>query len=48
MQDLAGFFQAWEPHPVYCPAPTDSALGQRIQKLAQFAARNGPDFVELM
>ena len=51
MADQAGvqpFFSPHEPPPEYCPAPSDSALAQRISKLAQFAARNGPSFVELM
>ena len=42
------FFSPHEPPPAYCMPPSDSALAQRITKLAQFAARNGPSFVELM
>ena len=51
MADQAGvqhFFSPYEPPPDYCAAPPDSALAQRVCKLAQFAARNGPSFVELM
>ncbi len=48
MGDPASFFQAWEPPPRFTPAPADAALAQRVAKLAQFAARNGPSFVELI
>lgn len=48
MPDSAGFFNAWEPPPTFTPAPGDGALSQRISKLAQFAARNGPSFVQLI
>lgn len=47
-QQAQPFFSPHEPPPLYCPAPSDSALAQRISKLAQFASRNGPSFVELM
>lgn len=46
--DATKFFKPWEAPPHYVPAPADSALTQRIQKLAQFASRNGPSFVELI
>ena len=42
------FFSPHEPPPDFTPAPADEVLAQRISKLAQFAARNGPGFVELM
>ena len=48
MVDPSAFFNAWEPQPSYTPAPGDAALAQRISKLALFAARNGPSFVELI
>ena len=48
MVDASAFFNAWEPQPSYTPMPGDAALAQRISKLAQFAARNGPSFVELI
>ncbi|KAK9821123.1 hypothetical protein WJX81_001731 [Elliptochloris bilobata] len=48
MVDAPSFFNAWEPQPSFTPAPSDTVLAQRISKLAQFAARNGPSFVELI
>lgn len=42
------FFSPHEPPPEYCTAPVADALAQRISKLAQFASRNGPSFVDLM
>ena len=44
----AQFSSLWGPPPFYVPAPPDGALEQRILKLADFAVRNGPNFVELM
>jgi hypothetical protein len=44
----APFFSPHEPPPEFASAPTDDALTQRISKLAQFASRNGPSFVDLM
>lgn len=44
----ADFFASWEPTPTFCSAPQDPALTQRISKLAEFARRNGPHFVELL
>ena len=44
----APFFSPHDPPPNFTPTPSDDALAQRISKLAQFAARNGPNFVELM
>ena len=46
--DPAKFFNPWEAPPHYVPAPFESTLTQRIQKLAQFASRNGPSFIELI
>ncbi|BDA50806.1 probable calcium homeostasis endoplasmic reticulum protein at N-terminal half [Coccomyxa sp. Obi] len=44
----APFFSPHDPPPAFAATPSDDALAQRISKLAQFAARNGPNFVELM
>ena len=44
----APFFSPHEPPPNFAAPPSDDALAQRINKLAQFAARNGPSFVDLM
>ncbi|KAK9788438.1 hypothetical protein WJX73_005625 [Symbiochloris irregularis] len=46
--DPSKFFNPWEAPPHFEPAPPDGALIQRIQKLAQFALRNGPSFIDLM
>ena len=46
--DPAKFFKPWEAPPHFDQPPQDSALTQRIQKLAQFASRNGPSFIELL
>eukprot|EP00210_Caulerpa_lentillifera_P000880 g851.t1 len=41
------FFNPWESPPVSVSPPGDSALIQRIKKLADYASRNGPEFVTL-
>jgi hypothetical protein len=48
MAEQATFFSPHEPPPDFAAKPSDEALEQRISKLAQFASRNGPSFVELM
>ncbi|KAK9907575.1 hypothetical protein WJX75_006303 [Coccomyxa subellipsoidea] len=48
MAEQAPFFSPHEPPPSFAAPPADDALAQRISKLAQFAARNGPSFVDLM
>lgn len=47
-EQAAPFFSPQEPPPIFSAAPSDGALAERIKKLAQFAARNGPSFVDLM
>lgn len=42
------FFSPWAPPPGFAEGPADSALEQRISKLAEFAAKNGPPFVEMI
>ncbi len=44
----AQFFSPWDPPPPFCSPPTDSKRADVIQKLAQFAAKNGASFVELI
>lgn len=41
-------FNPWDPPPAFASPPADDALVQRITKLADYAARNGSQFVELM
>ena len=49
MADQPQFFNQWEAPPGYAPPPaSDDALVQRVSKLVEFAARNGPSFVELI
>ncbi|KAL2623496.1 hypothetical protein R1flu_003701 [Riccia fluitans] len=43
-----GFFNPWEPPPPPVPPPTDSDLHKRIDKLVEYAAKNGPQFEQLM
>jgi len=45
---MAQFFNAWDPVPAFVPVPEDTALEQRISKLAEFAAKNGPPFVDMI
>eukprot|EP00271_Cylindrocystis_brebissonii_P016827 TRINITY_DN413_c5_g1_i1.p1 TRINITY_DN413_c5_g1~~TRINITY_DN413_c5_g1_i1.p1 ORF type:complete len:787 (-),score=157.24 TRINITY_DN413_c5_g1_i1:325-2685(-) len=42
------FFQSWEPPPPITPAPSDPELLKRIDKLVEYAAKNGPQFEALM
>ncbi|DBB16897.1 TPA: hypothetical protein ACH3X3_015132 [Trebouxia sp. C0006] len=42
------FFSPWDPPPPFCSPPSDSKRADVIQKLAQFAAKNGASFVELI
>ena len=42
------FFPPWEPPPEFAEQPADAALEQRIGKLAEFAVKNGPPFVEMI
>eukprot|EP00803_Ostreobium_quekettii_P003823 evm.model.scf_1238.3 EVM.evm.TU.scf_1238.3 scf_1238:26007-36121(-) len=42
------FFPPWEGPPPFVPPPEDAGLRQRITKLAEFAKRNGPNFVDLI
>lgn len=44
----APFFQSWEAVPANCGPPADAGLAQRIAKLSQFAAKNGPPFVKML
>ncbi len=44
----AQFFSPWDPPPPFCSPPSDSKRADVIQKLAQFAAKNGASFVELI
>ena len=44
----AQFFSPWEGPPPFVQAPEDAGLRQRITKLAEFAKRNGPNFVDLI
>ncbi|BBN12459.1 hypothetical protein MPTK1_5g20260 [Marchantia polymorpha subsp. ruderalis] len=43
-----GFFNPWEPPPPPVPPPSDSDLHKRIDKLVEYAAKNGPQFEQLM
>ncbi|DBA71019.1 TPA: hypothetical protein ACH3X2_011449 [Trebouxia sp. C0005] len=44
----AQFFSPWDPPPPFCSPPSDSKSADVVQKLAQFAAKNGASFVELI
>ncbi|GAB4816637.1 hypothetical protein N2152v2_003683 [Parachlorella kessleri] len=44
----AAFFSVWDAPPAFSTPPEDAGLAQRISKLTEFAARNGPSFVEMM
>lgn len=46
--NVSQFFAAWEHQPDFCLPPEDPSLKQRIVKLAEFASRNGPHFVDLL
>ncbi len=45
---MAQFFNEWDQAPVFVPVPGESGLEQRIAKLAEFAAKNGPPFVNMI
>jgi hypothetical protein len=45
---MTQFFNEWDPMPPFISAPEDSGLEQRISKLAEFAAKNGPPFVNMI
>ena len=48
MTVTADFFPPWEgPPPNFATAPADAGLASRIDKLSEFASRNGPKFVRL-
>uniref|UniRef100_A0A0C9S5N9 TSA: Wollemia nobilis Ref_Wollemi_Transcript_18744_2473 transcribed RNA sequence n=1 Tax=Wollemia nobilis TaxID=56998 RepID=A0A0C9S5N9_9CONI len=42
------FFNPWEPPPAPVPPPLDADLQKRIDKLAEYAAKNGPDFEKMI
>lgn len=42
------FFSPWDPPPPFASPPSDSKRADVIQKLAQFAVKNGASFVELL
>lgn len=42
------FFDLREALPVMARKPRNGTLAQRIEKVAEFAARNGPEFVQLI
>lgn len=44
----AQFFSPWDPAPPFSSPPGDSKRADVVQKLAQFAAKNGASFVELI
>eukprot|EP01018_Ginkgo_biloba_P022688 Gb_16843 [translate_table: standard] len=42
------FFNPWDPPPPPVPPPADADLQKRIDKLAEYAAKNGPDFEKMI
>ena len=44
----AQFFSPWDPLPPFSSPPSDAKRADVIYKLAQFAAKNGASFVELI
>ncbi|XP_024401408.1 uncharacterized protein [Physcomitrium patens] len=44
----AGFFNPWEPPPAPVQPPADNDLQKRIDKLVEYACKNGPQFEALM
>eukprot|EP00252_Welwitschia_mirabilis_P012934 TRINITY_DN28550_c0_g1_i1.p1 TRINITY_DN28550_c0_g1~~TRINITY_DN28550_c0_g1_i1.p1 ORF type:complete len:336 (-),score=35.73 TRINITY_DN28550_c0_g1_i1:366-1373(-) len=42
------FFNPWEQPPPPMPPPADPELQKRIDKLAEYAAKNGPDFEKMI
>lgn len=43
-----GFFNPWDPPPHIVPPPTDPELQKRIEKLVEYAAKNGPEFEKML
>jgi hypothetical protein len=43
-----GFFNPWDPPPAPAQPPPDSDLQKRIEKLVEYAVKNGPQFEALM
>lgn len=49
MADIASqFFSPWDPPPPFAAEPADKKKSEVVQKLAQFAVKNGASFVELI
>lgn len=46
--NISSFFEGINKLPVFTLSPQNAVLAQRIRKLAEFARRNGPNFVELI
>lgn len=44
----SGFFNPWEPPPTPVQPPADNDLQKRIDKLVEYACKNGPQFEALM
>lgn len=44
----SGFFNPWEPPPTPVQPPVDNDLQKRIDKLVEYACKNGPQFEALM
>ena len=44
----SGFFNPWEPPPAPVQPPVDNDLQKRIDKLVEYACKNGPQFEALM
>ena len=42
------FFSPWDPPPPFAAQPADHKKAEVVQKLAQFAVKNGASFVELI
>lgn len=42
------FFSPWDPPPPFAAEPTDQKKAEVVQKLAQYAVKNGASFVELI
>lgn len=42
------FFNPWEPPPHIVPPPADPELQKRIEKLVEYAAKNGPEFEKML
>ncbi|KAH7298628.1 hypothetical protein KP509_25G051900 [Ceratopteris richardii] len=42
------FFNPWEPPPPIVPPPADQELQKRIEKLVEYAAKNGPEFEKML